>query len=396
MEPNERIRIGITQGDTNGVGYEVILKTFSEPTMLELCTPVIYGNPRIATYHRKGMGLTTNFAAIQSANEVQPDRLNMVVVDDSEVKIEMGTPSTDAGRQALLALENAVKDLREGKIDALVTAPVNKHSIQADNFRFPGHTEYIQDRLGEGQEALMILMNDRLRVALATTHLPISQVAQAITQETIVAKLRILHHSLLRDFSISAPRIAVLALNPHAGDNGLLGSEEQDILKPAIEQANAEGIPTFGPYAADGFFGARQYEHFDAVLSMYHDQGLTAFKALATDTGVNFTAGLPVVRTSPAHGTAYDIAGRGIADENSFRQAIFTATDICRNRRAYDEAHGNPLPKLFHDRREEDFRQRRSDRPNRFDSRQRENGGNEPNKASSDNAVNAVPSGPTE
>lgn len=353
MEQENRIRIGITCGDANGIGYEVIFKTFAEPTIFELCTPVLYGNPRIATYHRKGLNLNTNFAAIQNASEALPDRLNLVVVDDSEVKVELGSASQEAGQQALMSLDKALRDYSEGKIDVIVTAPINKNTIQSEKFHFPGHTEYIQDKLGKGSEALMILMNERLRVALVTTHLPISQVASAITEESVLAKLRILNRSLLRDFALSAPRIAVLALNPHAGDNGLLGAEEQQVIVPAIEKANAEGIAAFGPYAADGFFGSHAYDHFDAVLAMYHDQGLTAFKALAMDDGVNFTAGLPVVRTSPAHGTAYDIAGRGEADENSFRQAIFIATDIWRNRKIFDESVANPLPKLYQDRRED-------------------------------------------
>ena len=360
MEEN-RIRVAITQGDTNGVGYEVMLKSFEDPTIFELCTPIIYGNPRIATYHRKGLELTTNFSTIQNIDEVRPDRLNLLVVDDTEVKIEIGTPSPEAGQQALKALEQALKDFRSGKIDVLVTAPINKNTIQSDTFKFPGHTEYIEAQVGEGNEALMILMNERLRVALVTTHLPISGVAQAITQERIAAKLAILNQSLKRDFAISGPRIAVLALNPHAGDNGLLGKEEQEIIIPAIEQARANGIQAFGPYAADGFFGARSYERYDAVLAMYHDQGLTAFKALAMDDGVNYTAGLPIVRTSPAHGTAYDIAGKGMADAGSFRQALFTAIDVCRNRRRFDEATSNPLPKLYHDRREDERRSFRAE-----------------------------------
>ena len=361
MEQDNRIRIGITSGDTNGIGYEVILKTFAEPTIFELCTPIVYGNPRIATYHRKGLNLGTNFATVQNAAAAQPDRLNLLVVDDAEVKIEFGMPSAEAGEQALKSLDRAMQDYRDGKIDVIVTAPINKHTIQNEKFRFPGHTEYIQAQLGQGNEALMILMNDSLRVALATTHLPIAKVPAAITEESILTKLRILNLSLQRDFSLTSPRIAVLALNPHAGENGLLGSEEQEIIAPAIQKAEEEGIAAFGPYAADGFFGSRAYEHFDAVLAMYHDQGLTAFKVLAMENGVNYTAGLPVVRTSPAHGTAYDIAGKGEADENSFRQALFTATDIWRSRRFYDEAHQNPLPKLYQDRREDERRPRRTE-----------------------------------
>lgn len=361
MEPKKRIRIGITQGDTNGVGYEVILKSFEDPTIFELCTPVIYGNPRILTYHRKGLGLTINFTSVQHIDDVQDDRLNLLVIDDQEVKIDMGQPSVEAGQQALKSLERALADYREGKIDVLVTAPINKHTIQSETFKFPGHTEYIEAQVGEGQEALMMLMNERIRVALVTTHLPIREVAQAITQEAIVTKLRILHRSLHRDFGISAPRIAVMALNPHAGDNGLLGTEEQEVIIPALEQVKEEDIQAYGPYAADGFFGARGYEHFDAILAMYHDQGLTAFKALAQGDGVNFTAGLPIIRTSPAHGTAYDIAGRGEADPGSFRQALYVATDIWRNRQRFDEALENPLPKLYHDRREDERRPRRAE-----------------------------------
>jgi len=355
---DRRIRIGITQGDTNGIGYEIILKTFAEPSIFELCTPIVYGNPRIATYHRKGLNSNTNFTTIQQADEAQPDRLNMLVVDDAEIKIEFGQPSPEAGQQALKALEHAIADFKDGKIDVLVTAPINKNTIQSEAFQFPGHTEYIQNRAGNGSEALMILMNERIRVALATTHLPISQVAKAITKENIFSKLQILDHSLRRDFSISAPRIAVLGLNPHAGDNGLIGNEEQEAIIPAIEEINStpKGVVAFGPYPADGFFGNRSYEHFDAVLAMYHDQGLTAFKALAMGDGVNFTAGLPIVRTSPDHGTAFDIAGQGVADENSFRQALFTAIDVWRNRNRFDEAGENPLPKLYHDRREDDRR----------------------------------------
>ncbi len=352
---DRKIRVGITQGDTNGIGYEIILKTFAEPALLELCTPIIYGNPRIATYHRKSMELTTNFASVQQADEILPDRLNMVVVDDAEVKIDLGQSSPEAGQQALKALQRALADYKEGKIDVLVTAPINKYGIQSDEFRFPGHTEYIQAEVGEGNEALMILMNERLRVALVTAHLPLSEVPAAITVERIMARLRTLHLALCRDFAISGPRIAVLSLNPHAGENGLLGKEETEVIAPAIAQAAEEGISVFGPYAADGFFGSRMYEHYDAVLAMYHDQGLTVFKTLAMEDGVNYTAGLPLVRTSPDHGTAYDIAGKGVADENSFRQAIYTAIDVWRNRIRYDEARENPLPKLYSERREDTF-----------------------------------------
>ena len=353
MIDTKKIRIGITHGDPNGIGYEVILKTFADPAMLELCTPIIYGSPKVATYHRKALDLSTNYATVNSVTEAMEDRLNLVPCTAEEVKIDFGQATAEAGRAALAALERAIIDWKAGNIDVIVTAPINKHSIQSDTFRFPGHTEFIEQRVGNGQKALMVLMNEKLRVALATTHMPISKVPQAITSENLMEKLKIFHLSLQRDFSISMPRIAVLSLNPHAGDDGLLGSEEKDIIIPTLEQAVDAGIQAFGPYPADGFFGTRQYEHFDGVLAMYHDQGLAPFKALAMNDGINFTAGLPVVRTSPDHGTAYDIAGQGLADETSMRQAIYTALDVYRNRLVWDEAHKNPLPKLYQDKRDD-------------------------------------------
>ena len=349
----EKIKVGITHGDPNGIGYEVILKTFAEPTMLELCTPVIYGSPKVASYHRKAMDLQTNFATVGSAGNLQPDSLNLIPCTAEEVKIDFGQATEEAGQAARAALERAVADWKAGLIDVLVTAPINKHSIQGEDFHFPGHTEFLQDRVGEeGQEALMILMTEGLRVALVTTHLPLKDVARAVTEEAVLEKLRGFHHSLQRDFSISAPRIAVLSLNPHAGDGGLLGDEEQGAILPAMKTAGEEGILAYGPYAADGFFGSRAYESFDGVLAMYHDQGLAPFKLLAMHDGVNFTAGLPLVRTSPDHGTGFDIAGKGVADENSFRQAIYTALDIFRARQAWDEGHQNPLAKLYVDKRD--------------------------------------------
>ncbi len=347
------IRVAITQGDTNGVGYEVILKTFADLGMLELCTPIIYGSPKIAAYHRKALNLETNFSIINNAEEARPGRVNLLTCFDNEVKVELGQPSIEAGQAAFKALDRAMTDYRAGLFDVLVTAPINKATIQNAGFHFPGHTEYIEASVGEGQKALMILMNDILRVALVTTHLPIKDISKAITKEAIIEKATIFHQSLKRDFRISNPRIAVLSLNPHAGDNGLLGSEEKDVIIPAIEELEKHGIQAFGPYPADGFFGSNTYYHFDGVLAMYHDQGLAPFKTIALENGVNFTAGLSIIRTSPDHGTAYDIAGQGIADENSFRQAIYSAIDIFRNRNNYDEPLQNPLPKLFHEKRDD-------------------------------------------
>jgi 4-hydroxythreonine-4-phosphate dehydrogenase len=347
------LRVGITHGDFNGVGYEVILKTFSDPTMMELCTPIVYGSPKVAAYHRKAMDIQTNFSIINQASDAQDGRLNILNCTDDELKVELGKPSAEAGKAALDALERALIDYREGRIDVLVTAPINKHSIQSDSFHFPGHTEYIEQRVGEGNTALMILMQGDLRVALVTGHVPVRFIAKEITREHIAEKLQVFHQSLKRDFNIDSPRIAVLALNPHAGDEGLLGTEEQEIIIPTMQDAIKQGIQCFGPYPADGFFGSGNYRHFDGILAMYHDQGLAPFKALAMDEGVNYTAGLPIVRTSPAHGTAYDIAGQGVASEDSFRQAIYVAIDVYRNRQRDDEMHAHPLRKQYYEKRDD-------------------------------------------
>ena len=378
-----KIRVAITQGDTNGVGYEVILKVFSDPNILELCTPIIYGSPKIASYHRKALNLEVPYTIINHAEEARDGRVNLLACFDDEIKIEMGQPSQEAGAAALKALDRAMTDYRSELYDVLVTAPINKATIQSPGFHFPGHTEYIETSVGEGQKALMILMNETLRVALVTTHLPIKDIAKAITKEGIIEKATIFHKSLKRDFRISSPRIAVLSLNPHAGDNGLLGSEEKDIILPAIEELADKGIQAFGPFAADGFFGSGAYDHFDGVLAMYHDQGLAPFKTIALESGVNYTAGLPIVRTSPDHGTAYDIAGKGVADENSMRQAIFTAIDVFRNRKFYDEPLQNPLPKLFHEKREDGDKARFA-RPKDMFRKEKEDAENEQGEPSAD------------
>lgn len=347
------IRIGISQGDTNGIGYELIFKTFLDNAMLELCTPIVFGHIKVANYHRKALNLDIQMNVINSVEEAVAGKLNFVNCSEDDVKVEYGVQSAEAGHAAFISLEQSVEAFKSGKIDALVTAPINKASIQSSNFRFVGHTEYLEDRVGsEGSEPLMILCNDVMRVALVTTHLPISEVSFAITEEKLVQKTRLLYESLKRDFNLSAPRIAILALNPHAGDGGVLGHEESEVIKPAIKLLSDSGIPCYGPYAADGFFGAGLYRHFDGILAMYHDQGLTPFKALSMNNGVNFTAGLSIVRTSPDHGTAYDIAGKGVASPDSFRQAIYAAIDIYNNRTSYDENHANPLPKIYQDRKE--------------------------------------------
>lgn len=353
MEDNNKIRVGITHGDINGVGYEVILKTFADPTMLELCTPIIYGSPKVVAYHRKAMDIQANFSIINSADDAMPDRLSILNCTEDELKVELSKPTTEAGKAALDALERALQDYKDGLIDVLVTAPINKNTIQSEAFHFPGHTEYIEERVGEGQKALMILLKNDFRVALVTGHVPVRDIAKDITKELIMEKLAIFHRSLKEDFGIDSPRIAVFSLNPHAGDNGLIGTEENEIIIPAIKEMVAKGVQCFGPYPADGFMGSGNYTHFDGILAMYHDQGLAPFKALAMDEGVNYTAGLPIVRTSPAHGTAYDIAGQGVALEDSFRQAIYVAMDIFRNRIVEKAIHARPLRKQYYERRDD-------------------------------------------
>lgn len=372
---NRKLRVAITHGDTNGIGYEIIFKTFSEPAMLELCTPIIYGSPKVAAYHRNALGIQGNFTIINSAAEAHNNKVNLLTTFDQEIKVDLGNPSKEAGMASLAALEKAMADYKEGLFDVLVTAPINKNNIQSDDFHFCGHTEYIEERAGNGDKALMILLNDMLRVALVTTHLPIRDVAAAITKESIIEKATIFHNSLKRDFRISNPRIAVLALNPHAGDDGLLGCEEQEVIIPAIKELSDNGIRAFGPYAADGFFGHESYTAFDGVLAMYHDQGLAPFKCLDLGNGVNFTAGLPIVRTSPDHGTAYDIAGKNMADESSFRNAIYLALDVFRNRIEYDEPLSNPLKKLYHEKRDDSEKARFS--INKF--KEQDNSGNDKN-----------------
>lgn len=350
---NKRLRIGITQGDINGVGYEVILKTFDNPAMLELCTPIIYGSPKVITYHRKALGMDTTFSIINSASEASNGRINVVNCNDDEVKVELGKPSREAGKAAFEALEKAMMEYKEGLYDVLVTAPIHKEMIQSEAFAFPGHTEYIEQSVGEGAKALMILASEQLRVALVTTHLPIAKVASTLTSELIGEKIQLFDASLKTDYGINSPRIAVLALNPHAGDGGVIGNEEDTIITPAIKSMREQGILCYGPFPADGFFGNGTYNRFDGVLAMYHDQGLIPFKTLSMGEGVNFTAGLPLVRTSPDHGTALDIAGKGEASESSFRQAVYMAIDIHRNRQRDAEARRNPLRKLYFEKRDD-------------------------------------------
>lgn len=343
-----QIKVGITHGDINGISYEILLKTFSDNRLLELFSPVIYGSAKAAAYHRKVIDCKPLiFNMLNHPKDARENAINFVNVIEEEVKIDLGQPSAEVGKAAFIALDRATTDLVNEDIDVLVTLPINKDSIQHDDFDFPGHTEFLQSRANSDDEALMILACDTLRVALVSTHIPIAEVPQALSKTTIINKIKALDFSLRRDFNIDNPRIAVLGLNPHAGENGLLGSEEIDCITPAVQACINDDILCAGPFAADGFFGVERYKDFDGVLAMYHDQGLIPFKTIAMDKGVNFTAGLPFVRTSPDHGTGYDIAGKNKASEESFREAIYMAMDIWRNRKAYDEARVNPLRKTY-------------------------------------------------
>jgi 4-hydroxythreonine-4-phosphate dehydrogenase len=339
---HEKIKVGITQGDINGIGYEILFKALADPRMLEVCTPVIYGSSKVAAYHRKALNLPSiSLNSIRSGVEAHSKRINIVNCLDDNIRVELGKPTEISGEAAYLALEKAVEELKKGAIDVLVTAPINKKVIQSGKFDFPGHTEYLAKEFG--QKPLMLLVSNNLRVGVVTGHIPLKDVSDSITRDKIVEKLRILDHALRVDFVIRKPRIAVLGLNPHAGDTGLLGSEEIDVIIPALEKARQEGIMAFGPYAADGLFGSNQVATFDAVLAMYHDQGLTPFKALAFATGVNYTAGLSIIRTSPDHGTAFEITGLNEASEESFLAAMYMAIDIYHNRQMHKEITANPL-----------------------------------------------------
>ena len=340
----KKIVVGITQGDSNGIGYEVIIKALADERMLESCTPVIYGSSKIFGFYRKllhNIGqINTN--VISEAREAHPRRVNILNCLPDNVFVEPGLSTPDSAKAAILSLEKGVEDLKNGNIDVLVTAPINKRAMNNEGFAYTGHTEYLQKAFG-AEDVTMIMVSDRLKVGIVTTHIPLKDVPGSLSVEKILHKLRSMKKSLERDFGIRTPKIAVLGLNPHCGDGGLLGDEEQSVILPAINVANEEGILAFGPYSADGFFGMGNYGRFDAILAMYHDQGLAPFKALAFEDGVNFTAGLPAVRTSPDHGTAYEKAGKDVADPRSMISAIYAAVDIYNNRVAYDELQANRM-----------------------------------------------------
>lgn len=336
--------MGITHGDFNGISYEIIIKTLLDPRIFDLCTPIVYGSAKAAGYYKGLIAEAENFSfnIITDAAAAHHKRPNMIVCADDNIKLDVGSPTVASGQYAIASLNSAVRDLKEGKIDVLVTCPINKKNTTGDDFGFIGHTEYLAAQFDD-DHPLMFMVSETLKVGLVTMHIPLSKVAESITTERVLEHIRALKRSMERDFSIRQPRIAVLGLNPHAGDDGLLGAEEQEVIIPALQSAKYEGIVAMGPFAADGFFGSGAYTKFDAILAMYHDQGLAPFKALTFADGVNFTAGLSVVRTSPAHGVGFDIAGKNVADPSPLRAAIFQAVDIFRNRSIFDEISENPL-----------------------------------------------------
>ena len=348
---NNILKIGISQGDTNGIGWEIILKILADSRVAELCTPVVYGSPAAASYYQKGLNAEdyekVAFNIIDRAENAEEGRMNLVQCGAKELSITPGKPSKAGGEAAAAALLRAIEDLKSGAIDALVTAPIDKEMIQSDKFNFTGHTEFLAANLGG--EPLMIMTSDLMRVGLVTIHVPVAQVAERLSKELIIDRIEQMTASMKQDFGVVRPKVAVLALNPHAGDGGLLGAEENDIIKPAIVECFERDILAFGPFAADGFFASGQFKNYDAILAMYHDQGLAPFKTLTPD-GVNFTASLSAVRTSPDHGVAYDIAGKGIADEQSMRNALYDAIDIVRRRRAWKEWNANPLERFERDK----------------------------------------------
>jgi 4-hydroxythreonine-4-phosphate dehydrogenase len=335
MVYNSKIKVGISHGDINGIGYEVIIKTLMDSHILEMCTPIIYGSPKVAAYHRKAINIENlSFNHVRGAQEASPNKANIINCIDENIRVELGKSTPSAGESSFLALEKAVSDLQKGLIDVLITAPINKHNIQSEQFNFTGHTEYLS-RQFNAEDSVMLMISENLKVGVVTGHVPVADVLRNLTKKKILSKLRIINRTLVQDFAVTNPRIAVLGLNPHAGDSGLIGKEELEIITPAIDQARNEGIAAMGPYPADGFFGSGDYARFDAILAMYHDQGLIPFKLISFERGVNFTAGLSIIRTSPAHGTAYNIAGEGKASPDSFREALYLAIDIHKNRQIY-------------------------------------------------------------
>ena len=337
----ENIIVGISIGDLNGIGSEVVLKTFEDSRMLEFCTPVIFANVKILSFVKKTFESTSALHGIDKLEQLVPGKINVLNVWKEGVDLNFGVSDEKVGRYAIKSFVAATKALKEDLIDVLVTAPINKYNIQSEEFKFPGHTDYLNQEL-DGN-ALMLMVQDNLRIGLLTDHIPVNEVASHLTEELIKQKIETIKQSLIQDFSINKPKIAVLGLNPHCGDGGIIGKEDDEIIKPTLKKLFEKGTMVFGPYAADGFFGSDQYDKFDAVVATYHDQGLIPFKTLSFGNGVNYTAGLNKIRTSPDHGTAFDIAGKGIANPNSFKEAVYLAIDIFNSRKEYETISKKPL-----------------------------------------------------
>jgi len=341
MKKAENILVGISIGDLNGIGSEVVLNTFEDARMLELCTPVIFANVKLLSFIKKTIETTAMFHGIDNLDQVVVGKINVLNVWRDAVDLTFGEATELGGSYGIKSFVAATKALKEGKIDVLVTAPINKFNAQSEEFTFPGHTDYLAQEL-EGN-ALMLMVQDRLRVGLLTDHVPVNEVAQHLTEKLLTEKIETIRKTLVQDFSLVKPKIAVLGLNPHSGDHGVIGKEEETIIKPTIKKIAEKGTLVYGPFPADGFFGSNQYEKYDAVLAMYHDQGLVPFKTLSFGRGVNFTAGLSKIRTSPDHGTAFDIAGKGVADFNSFKEAVYLAIDVFHSRNQHLEISANPM-----------------------------------------------------
>lgn len=343
MNNSEKIKLGISIGDFNGIGIEIILKTFLDKRMFDFCTPIIFGSTKLVTAYKKSMNINAPFNGVKHIDKIVPGKLNIINLWNEDINVEFGQQTEVAGKHAFLSLEAATDSLLSGDIDVLVTAPINKDNIQSENFVFPGHTEYLESKISG--KSLMILMTNTLRIGLITGHIPVSEISKTITPELIQQKVSIMYNTLVQDFAISKPKIAILGLNPHCGDNGVIGSEDDVIIRPTIAEIQKEGKLVYGPYAADSFFGSENYKNFDAILAMYHDQGLAPFKTLSFGEGVNFTAGLDRVRTSPDHGTAYELAGKGSANINSFKEAVFRAIQVFKTREEYKSLTKNTLKK---------------------------------------------------
>ncbi len=343
MKQEENTIVGISIGDLNGIGGEIILKTFEDSRMLELCTPVIFASSKAMNFYKTHFGSDINFNFIKNLDQIVMGKVNVFTVWNEPVKIEFGQEDTTVGQYAIKSFQSATRALKEGQVDVLVTAPINKHNIQSNDFKFPGHTDYLAQEL-DG-ESLMFMVSDTLRVGLLTDHVPVKDIVTAISEKVITDKINTVYKSLQSDFKINRPRIAVLGINPHNGDNGVIGNEDDTVLRPVLKKIKEKGRLVYGPYAADSFFGSNTYKSFDAIIASYHDQGLIPFKTLSFGCGVNYTAGLSRVRTSPDHGTAFDIAGKGQANESSFKEAVYTAIQIFKNRAEYQELTANPLKK---------------------------------------------------